>query len=50
MGADGTGQVGLVGEAEVGALGASRPEFQPGGGEWTVLTDPEGHPLCIAEG
>ncbi|MEU6751905.1 VOC family protein [Spirillospora sp. NPDC046719] len=29
------------------ALGAAKPEFQPGAGGWTVLTDPEGHPFCI---
>ncbi|MGW4379028.1 VOC family protein [Kitasatospora sp. NPDC004531] len=29
------------------ALGAKRPEFQPGGDDWTVLTDPEGHPFCL---
>jgi hypothetical protein len=29
------------------ALGAARPEFQPGAGSWTVLTDPEGHPFCV---
>jgi catechol 2,3-dioxygenase-like lactoylglutathione lyase family enzyme len=29
-------------------LGASRPEFQPGGDEWTVLADPEGHLFCVA--
>ena len=28
--------------------GAAKPEFQPGGGEWTVLADPEGHLFCIA--
>lgn len=28
-------------------VGASKPEFQPGGDEWTVLTDPEGHPFCL---
>ncbi|MFJ2090713.1 VOC family protein [Streptomyces sp. NPDC087901] len=32
------------------ALGASRPEFQPGKDEWIVLTDPEGHPFCLAAG
>lgn len=32
------------------ALGAAVPEFQPGGGSWTVLTDPEGHPFCIMAG
>jgi predicted enzyme related to lactoylglutathione lyase len=30
-------------------LGASKPEFQPGGGRWTVLTDPAGHPFCLAQ-
>ncbi|MFB7907840.1 VOC family protein [Kitasatospora sp. NPDC056076] len=29
------------------ALGASRPEFQPGEGRWVVLTDPQGHPFCL---
>lgn len=32
---------------ELLALGASRPEFQPGAGSWTVLVDPEGHPFCV---
>ncbi|KND26072.1 VOC family protein [Streptomyces acidiscabies] len=32
---------------ELLALGASRPEFQPGEGQWIVLTDPEGHPFCL---
>ncbi|THV30858.1 VOC family protein [Glycomyces paridis] len=30
------------------AAGATRPEFQPGGGDWTVLADPEGHLLCLS--
>lgn len=30
-------------------LGAGKPEFQPGGGRWTVLTDPAGHPFCLAQ-
>lgn len=30
-------------------LGASKPDFQPGGGRWTVLTDPSGHPFCLAQ-
>jgi predicted enzyme related to lactoylglutathione lyase len=36
-------------EAERAALeaGAARPEFQPGGDRWRVLTDPDGHPFCI---
>lgn len=29
------------------ALGADKPEFQPGGDRWRVLTDPAGHPFCI---
>lgn len=29
------------------ALGATRPEFQPGGDKWLVLLDPAGHPFCI---
>jgi len=32
---------------EVIALGADRPEFQPAGDSWVVLTDPEGHPFCL---
>jgi catechol 2,3-dioxygenase-like lactoylglutathione lyase family enzyme len=34
-------------ERELLALGAARPEFQPGAGDWVVLTDPAGHPLCL---
>lgn len=29
-------------------LGATKPEFQPGEGAWTVLADPQGHLLCLA--
>ena len=29
------------------ALGATKPDFQPGGGDWTVLIDPAGHPFCL---
>jgi catechol 2,3-dioxygenase-like lactoylglutathione lyase family enzyme len=32
---------------EAVALGAGRPDFQPGGDSWVVLTDPEGHPFCL---
>ncbi|MDH6703442.1 putative enzyme related to lactoylglutathione lyase [Kitasatospora sp. MAA19] len=32
---------------ELLGFGASRPEFQPGDGQWIVLTDPEGHPFCL---
>ncbi len=30
------------------ALGARKPDFQPGEDKWTVLLDPEGHPFCLA--
>ncbi|WP_327086294.1 VOC family protein [Nonomuraea sp. NBC_01738] len=33
---------------ELAGLGATRPEFQPGEGQWIVLADPEGHPFCLA--
>jgi predicted enzyme related to lactoylglutathione lyase len=33
--------------AELLALGATKPDFQPGGGEWVVLADPQGHLLCL---
>ncbi|GGL31301.1 glyoxalase [Planomonospora parontospora subsp. antibiotica] len=33
--------------AEYVELGASRPDFQPGGENWTVLADPEGHLFCV---
>jgi predicted enzyme related to lactoylglutathione lyase len=29
------------------AAGAVKPDFQPGGAEWTVLADPEGHLVCV---
>jgi predicted enzyme related to lactoylglutathione lyase len=32
---------------QVLALGATKPEFQPGGDRWTVLADPQGHLLCL---
>ncbi len=28
-------------------LGATRPDTQPGGSRWRVLSDPAGHPFCI---
>lgn len=28
-------------------LGATKPDFQPGEGRWTVLIDPAGHPFCV---
>jgi|SRR5215211_875253 len=37
-------------EALVLALGASKPECQPGGDRWRVFTDPAGHPFCLARG
>jgi hypothetical protein len=33
--------------AELLALGATRPEFQPGNGDWVVLADPAGHVFCL---
>jgi predicted enzyme related to lactoylglutathione lyase len=32
---------------ELLTLGATKPQFQPGGDGWTVLADPEGHPFCL---
>jgi predicted enzyme related to lactoylglutathione lyase len=36
-------------KAEAACLeaGAGKPEDQPGGDRWRVLTDPAGHPFCI---
>ena len=34
-------------EQELLTLGATRPEFQPGGDKWVVLQDPAGHAFCI---
>lgn len=34
-------------EERLVAAGASRPDFQPGGEKWRVLTDPAGQPFCI---
>jgi hypothetical protein len=31
-------------------LGAGRPDHQPGGHRWRVLTDPAGHPFCLVQG
>ncbi|PZG03552.1 hypothetical protein C1I95_33755 [Micromonospora craterilacus] len=28
-------------------LGAAKPEHQPGGDRFRVLTDPAGHPFCL---
>ncbi|GAA3007249.1 VOC family protein [Streptosporangium longisporum] len=28
-------------------LGATKPDFQPGEGNWVVLADPEGHLFCL---
>jgi hypothetical protein len=35
-------------ERQLLALGATKPEYQPGGEKWRVLTDPAGHQFCIA--
>ncbi len=29
------------------ALGATRPDVQPGGDRWRVMLDPGGHPFCL---
>ncbi|MFF4147119.1 VOC family protein [Streptomyces sp. NPDC001698] len=34
-------------EALLLALGAAKPEYQPGGDRWRVLTDPAGHLFCL---
>lgn len=34
-------------EKECLAAGAAKPDFQPGGEKWRVLTDPAGQPFCI---
>jgi predicted enzyme related to lactoylglutathione lyase len=34
-------------EETVTSLGGARPDFQPGGDRWRVLTDPAGHPFCV---
>jgi hypothetical protein len=39
-----------VTEKELLAAGATKPEFQPGDGEWTVLADPDGHVFCLVPG
>lgn len=33
--------------AEAKSLGATVPEFQPGGDRWRVMLDPGGHPFCL---
>lgn len=35
---------------ELTALGATVPDFQPGGDGWTVLADPAGHLFCVSAG
>jgi predicted enzyme related to lactoylglutathione lyase len=30
------------------SLGATKPEFQPGGDGWRVYQDPSGHPFCLS--
>ncbi|MFB7259000.1 VOC family protein [Streptomyces nojiriensis] len=34
-------------EAELLEMGAGKPDHQPGGARWRVLTDPAGHPFCL---
>ncbi|MFE6398102.1 VOC family protein [Streptomyces alboflavus] len=37
-----------AGEKRLLELGATKPDHQPGGGQWTVLLDPSGQPFCIS--
>lgn len=37
-------------EARLLDLGAGKPDHQPGGERWRVLTDPAGHPFCLVMG
>ncbi|GGW42887.1 MULTISPECIES: VOC family protein [Streptomyces] len=37
-------------EARLLELGAGKPDHQPGGARWRVLTDPAGHPFCLVRG
>jgi catechol 2,3-dioxygenase-like lactoylglutathione lyase family enzyme len=34
--------------ASLCAIGATRPDFQPGADRWRVLLDPDGQPLCLS--
>lgn len=34
--------------ASLCAIGASRPDFQPGAERWRVLLDPDGQPFCLS--
>src|SRR6478735_11120296 len=34
-------------EAQALALGATKPDHQPGDRRWRVLLDPAGHPFCL---
>lgn len=34
--------------AQLVKAGGTMPDFQPGEGQWTVLLDPSGQPLCIS--
>ncbi|HEX6969389.1 MAG TPA: VOC family protein [Micromonosporaceae bacterium] len=37
-------------EKQALALGAVKPDHQPGGDRWRVLLDPAGHPFCLVAG
>ncbi|MET7780451.1 VOC family protein [Streptomyces sp. NPDC005388] len=37
-------------EALLLRLGATKPEYQPGGDRWRVFADPAGHPFCVIRG
>lgn len=34
--------------ANLCAIGATKPDFQPGDGRWLVLLDPDGQPFCLS--
>jgi len=34
-------------EALILELDAAKPDFQPGGDQWRVFSDPAGHPFCL---
>ena len=38
-----------AGEREVLAIGARKADFQPGGDEFRVYLDPDGHPFCLVK-
>lgn len=39
----------MAAQAACAQLGATVPDFQPGGERWRVLLDPAGHPFCLTD-